>query len=86
MNTLLMNSYEYLRMHVRPAVATDRVQLRTSYVRPFVAFVGTAGKIAVVMSIAYLAIVCFEKIAASAILAAHYCDLCAVLPVVLVAP
>jgi hypothetical protein len=86
MNTLLLHPYEYLRTHVHPAIAADRVKLRTSYLRELFAFVDKAVKIALVIGMAYLALAGFEKIAASATLTAHYCDLCAVLPVMLVAP
>jgi hypothetical protein len=86
MNTLLLHPYAYLRMHVHPAMAAARVKPRVSYLRKLLSFAERAGTIALLIGMAYLALVCCEKIAASADLTAHYCDLCTMLPVMLAAP
>lgn len=86
MNTLLTHPYAYLRMRAHPAMAADKVKLRTSYLRELIALVTKVAMIASVIGMAYLALVCCEIIAASADLTAYHCDLCAILPVLLVAP
>jgi hypothetical protein len=86
MNTLLLHPYEYLRMHVHPAMAAARVKPQSLYLRELLSFAERAGKIALLIGMAYLALVCCEKIAASADLTAHYSDLCRILPVMLAAP
>jgi len=86
MNTLLTHPHDYCRMHFHPAIAADRVPLRASRVRKLVDFVEKAANIALVVIIAYVAISSFAKFVGAATLAAHSCDLCAVLPVILVAP
>ncbi len=86
MNTLLMHPYAYLRMRVHPAMAADRVKLRTSYARALFSYMNMAGMIAVVIGMAYLALAGWGQIAASADLTTHYCDLCDMLPVILAGP
>jgi hypothetical protein len=86
MNTLLLHPYAYLRMHVHPSMAAERVKPQPSYLRELLSFAERGGKIALLIGLAYLALVCCEKIAASADLTTYYCDLCTVLPVMLAAP
>jgi hypothetical protein len=86
MNTLLLHPYEYLRMRVHPAMAAEMVKPRSSYLSELLSFAERAGKIVLFIGMAYLALICFEKITTSAILSAHYCDMCAAPPVMLVAP
>jgi hypothetical protein len=86
MSTLLLHPYEYLRMHVHPAMIAEGVKPRASYLRELLSFAEGVGKIALLISMAYLAFICFERISTSVILSAHYCDMCAAPPVMLVAP
>ena len=86
MNESLTHSYANFRLHIYQAVTRDSLRMQAAYVGKLFDLADKAGKIALVITAAYLALVCFEKLAASATLAAHYCDLCAVLPVMLVAP
>jgi len=86
MNASLTHSYASFRLHLYQAVARNSAHVLASHVKKLYEVAVRAGKIAVVITIAYLAITCFEKLAISVTLAAHYCDLCAVLPVILVAP
>jgi hypothetical protein len=86
MNTLLLHPYEYLRMHVHPAMAAERVKPQSSYLRELLSFAERAGKIALLIGMAYLALICFEKISTSVIISAHYYDICAAPPVMLIAP
>jgi hypothetical protein len=86
MNTLLTHAHEYRRVHFHPAITVGRVRLNASYVRKLVDFVKKAATIALVIIIAYVAVSSFAKFVGAATLAAHYCNICAVLPVMLVAP
>jgi hypothetical protein len=73
-------------MHVHPAMAAEMVKQRSSYLREFLSFAERAGKITLLIGIAYLALICFEKISTSAIISAHYYDICAAPPIMLIAP
>ena len=86
MNESLAHSYANFRLHLYQAVTRNRAHMLASHVKKFFDVADKAGKIALAITIAYLAIACFEKLAASVTLSAHYCDLCAVLPVMLAAP
>ena len=52
MNTLLLRPYEYLRMHVHPATAAERVKPRSSHLRELLSFAERAGKIALLIGMA----------------------------------
>ena len=86
MNASLTHSYTNFRLHIYQALTRDGLRVQASYVRKLFDVADKAGKITLIITAVYIALVCFEKMAASATLAAHYCDLCAVLPVILVAP
>ncbi len=86
MNTVLLHSYEYLRMRVHPAMAAERVKPRATYLSELLSVAARAGKIALLISMVYLALLSFERISTSAILSAHYGEMCVAPPVMLVAP
>ena len=86
MNASVTHSYTNFRLHIYQALTRDGLRVQASYVRKLFDVADKVGKITLIITAVYIALVCFEKLAASATLAAHYCDLCAVLPVILVAP
>jgi len=86
MNTLLMHPYEYLRIHFHPLGSSAQERLEAKPLRKILDFAEQAAMFAFVITMAYIAFFCFVKLVEAEALSSYYCDFCAVMSVMLVAP
>lgn len=86
MNTMLTHPYEYFKLHLHLANATDKASPQIKRLQRVFALAEQGAKIAFVFAITYIAFCCFAKLVEAEALSVYFCDFCSALPVILVAP